>query len=77
MAPAKTGKDKINKKTVTNNAHTNRFTSPTLLDPLFILFTVLIKLIPPKIEETPATCNLKIERSTALPGLPILLDRGG
>jgi len=39
-------------------------------------FTVLIKLIPPKIELTPAKCNLKIEISTLEPGCPKVLNGG-
>jgi hypothetical protein len=33
--------------------------------------------MPPKIEETPAKCNLKIAKSTQLPGCPKIEDRGG
>jgi hypothetical protein len=38
---------------------------------------VTIKLIDPKIELIPAKCKLKIAKSTALPGWPKVLERGG
>jgi len=34
-------------------------------------------LIEPKIELAPAKCKLKIAKSTALPGCPRVLERGG
>ena len=36
-----------------------------------------MKLIAPKIEEAPATCKPKINKSIAGPGWPVLDDRGG
>lgn len=42
-----------------------------------ILITVDIKLIAPKIEEAPARCKEKIERSTEAPEWAMLLDNGG
>jgi len=38
---------------------------------------VVIKLIAPKIDETPAKCNLKIERSTEPPEWDRVVDSGG
>jgi len=38
---------------------------------------VVIKLIAPKIEEIPAICKEKIDRSTELPICPIFLANGG
>ena len=35
------------------------------------------KLIEPPIEEAPLTCNLKIAKSTLIPGCPSNLDMGG
>jgi hypothetical protein len=37
---------------------------------------VVRKLIPPKIELAPAQCNLKMAKSTLLPGCPIVLSGG-
>lgn len=41
------------------------------------MITVVIKLIAPKIDETPAKWRLKIARSTEHPEWAILEDRGG
>ena len=41
------------------------------------LLNVLIKLIAPRIEDTPARCKEKIAKSTDLPAWAILLARGG
>jgi len=56
MAPASTGKESTKRNTVTKTVHTKRFSSPVLVL-IFIFSTVLIKLIPPKIEEAPAKCK--------------------
>jgi len=69
MAPARMGKERTSKKTVTRILQMNRFSSPILFL-FFILLIVLIKLILPRIEDAPAICNLKIVRSTDFPGCP-------
>jgi hypothetical protein len=38
---------------------------------------VVMKLMAPKIEEAPAKCKEKIERSTLAPEWAMLLERGG
>ena len=43
----------------------------------FILMMVVIKLIAPRIEDTPARWREKIVRSTDAPAWARLLDRGG
>jgi len=71
---ANTGKDNTNKKTVTKKAHKNtsiRYAS------LPKTRTVVIKLIPPIIEEAPARCRAKITQSTQAPGCPVTLETGG
>jgi len=68
MAPANTGKDKTNKKTVTKIVHTKRLMCSIEIDLLRKFLVVVIKLIPPKIDLTPAQCKLKIAKSTLLPG---------
>lgn len=76
IAPAKTGKDNTNKKTVTKTDQTKRFMCSKEIDLLRIFLTVHIKLIPPKIELTPAKCKLKITKSTQDPGCPKVLKGG-
>jgi hypothetical protein len=76
IAPAKTGKESTSKKTVTKTVQTKRPICSTETDILRKFFTVLIKLIPPKIELAPAKCNLKIAKSTELPGCPKVLKGG-
>jgi len=76
IAPAKTGKDKTNKKTVIKTDHTNKLIFSKLIELPRKLLTVHIKLIPPKIELIPAQCNLKITKSTLLPTCPIVLKGG-
>jgi hypothetical protein len=76
MAPANTGKDKTNKKTVTSTDQTNKLIFSKVIEELRKLKTVHIKLIPPKMELTPAQCKLKIAKSTLLPGCPIVLKGG-
>jgi len=76
IAPAKTGKDKTSKKTVTKIVHTNKLMCSIEIDLLRKFFVVVIKLIPPKIDLTPAQCKLKIAKSTLLPGCPIVLSGG-
>lgn len=43
----------------------------------FILMIVVIKLIAPKMEETPAKCREKMVRSTEAPACERFPDRGG
>jgi len=76
IAPAKTGRDKTSKKTVTKILHTNKLICSKEIDLLRKFFVVHIKLIPPKIDLIPAQCKLKIARSTLLPGCPIVLNGG-
>ena len=54
MAPAKTGRDKTNKNTVTNMDHTNNGILCKVMPGARILKIVVIKLIAPNIEEAPA-----------------------
>ena len=77
IAPARTGRDSNSKITVINTLHTNKGRRSNVSVSARILITVDIKLIAPKIEEAPAKCKEKIERSTEAPEWAILLDRGG
>jgi len=67
IAPANTGNDSNNKIAVTNIAHTNN--GNLCIDrPLVLMFkVVLMKLIAPSNELTPARCRLKIAKSTEPP----------
>ena len=68
IPPAKTGKLRTNKKLVTIIAHTKRLRCSK--DKIYLILPfrqVVIKLIPPKIDETPATCKEKIAKSTEPP----------
>jgi hypothetical protein len=67
IAPAKTGSAKSNKNTVINTDHTNKYTPSIEKEEVFIFKMVVIKLIAPKIEDTPAKCNLKTAKSTEFP----------
>jgi hypothetical protein len=65
IPPAKTGNDNNNKNAVINTAQTNKGNLFMVNPGTLILKTVVIKLIAPKREETPATCKLKIAKSIA------------
>jgi len=67
IAPAKTGRDNNNKIAVTNIAHTNKGNLCRDIPFVLIFKVVLIKLIAPNREETPAKCRLKIAKSTEPP----------
>jgi hypothetical protein len=57
MAPAKTGNDKSNKNAVIYTAQTNNGVLFAVIPGARMLVIVTIKLIAPKIEETPAKCK--------------------
>lgn len=76
IAPASTGKESSNKTAVNKTAHTNKGINSIDIPSPFMLIIVVIKLALPKILLTPAKCNEKIPKSTALPGCPILLNGG-
>lgn len=67
MAPANTGRDKSSKIAVRNTDHTKRGVRSHVIPGDRMLITVVIKLIAPKIDDTPARCRLKIVRSTEAP----------
>jgi len=66
-AAAKTGREKAKRKEVIRTDQTNKGTLDQDIPRVFMLKIVTIKLIAPKIEETPAMCKLKIPKSTAGP----------
>jgi len=77
IAPAKIGKDKINKIAVIKIDHGNRGIWLIFILLGIIFRMVQIKLIAPKIEEIPAKCKEKIVKSTEMLLWAILLDKGG
>jgi hypothetical protein len=77
IAPARTGKDKSSKMVVMNTDQTNKGTRSIsmLLGRMFMI--VVIKLIEPRILDTPAKCKEKMAKSTAPPLWEILPAKGG
>jgi hypothetical protein len=57
IAPANTGKDNNNKKAVIYTAQTNNGVLLAVIPGHLIFVIVTMKLIAPRIEETPAKCN--------------------
>jgi len=64
MPPARTGKDNNNKNAVTKILQTNNGIFNIDIPGIRILKIVVIKLIAPINEETPAKCKLNIAKST-------------
>lgn len=77
IAPARTGRDKRRSTAVITTAHTNSEICSNRSPLHRILMVVVMKLIAPKIEETPARCREKIARSTEGPAWARLAERGG
>lgn len=64
---ASTGSERSSNTAVTSTDHTNRGVWYCDIAGGFILIIVVIKLMAPRIEETPARCREKIVRSTEAP----------
>ena len=77
IAPAKTGRDSSRRIAVRKTDHTNKGVWSQDSPVVRILIIVVMKLTAPKIEEAPARCRLKIERSTDPPEWAIPLAKGG
>lgn len=77
MPAAKTGSDRSSNTAVIKTDQTNRGVWYWDIAGGFILIIVVIKLIAPKIEETPARCSEKIVKSTDAPAWARLPARGG
>jgi len=67
IAPARTGKDKSNRIAVKSTDQTNNGVASNPMDEDRMFIIVVIKLMAPKIEETPAKCNLKMAKSMEVP----------
>lgn len=77
MAPAKTGKDNKSKKAVINTAHTNKGVRWAVIPGARMFIIVTIKLIAPRIDETPAKWREKIAKSTEPPEWAWIPAKGG
>jgi len=67
IAPASTGRDKSNRTAVTRTAQGNKGIRSRIIPNTRKLRIVVIKLIAPRSDETPAKCSLKIAKSTEGP----------
>jgi len=77
MPPAKTGKESISSTAVITTDQINNGIKSSFIHFGRIFKTVEIKLIAPKMEETPARCKLKIAKSTEEPEWNKFPARGG
>jgi len=78
IAPAKTGRLVISRIAVIEIAHNSRGRRSKEISFVVREQTIVVrKLILPRIEETPAKCNLKIAKSTEIPEWYLESDRGG
>jgi hypothetical protein len=77
MAPANTGSDSNNRIVVIKTDQTNRGKLSRLVVRLRMFKIVVIKLMAPRMEETPAKCRLKIVKSTLAFEWKLMLDKGG
>jgi hypothetical protein len=67
MAPAKTGSERSKRIAVKNTDQTNKGVRSQVIPVDRILIIVVIKLMAPRIDDTPAKCRLKIDKSTEAP----------
>lgn len=74
---ARTGSERRRRTAVIRTAHTNRGVWYCEMAGGFILIMVVIKLIAPRIEETPARWSEKMVRSTEAPACARFPARGG
>jgi len=77
IAPAKTGRDRRSKIVVITTDQTNKGVRSNVIPVDRILTIVVIKLIAPKIDDTPAKWSEKIVRSTEAPIWARLEESGG
>jgi hypothetical protein len=77
IAPAKTGKVNTNKKAVITKAHIYKGILYIVIPLTLIFIIVVIKLILPAIEDTPAKCNENMAKSTLPPECATIELKGG
>ena len=76
-SPANTGNDNSNKIAVIKIAHTNKGNLCKDIPGALIFKTVVIKLIDPNNDDTPAKCKLNIAKSTEPPECDWIPAKGG
>jgi hypothetical protein len=77
IAPAKTGKDRRRRIAVKKTDHTNKGVRSHVILAARILIIVVMKFTAPRIDDAPARCNLKIDKSTEAPLWAIPDESGG
>jgi hypothetical protein len=77
IAPARTGNDSNNNTAVTSTAQTNNGNLCIINEGKRIFNIVVMKLIAPNGDETPAKCKLEIAKSTEPPECAIIPLNGG
>ena len=77
MAPAKTGRDSNKSTAVISTDQTNNGIESNVIEDKRMFRIVVMKLIAPKMEETPAIWRLKIAKSTEIPEWNKFLAKGG
>jgi hypothetical protein len=77
IAPARTGRDRRRRMAVKKTDQTKRGVRSHVRPIARILMIVVMKFTAPRMEEAPARCNLKIDRSTEAPAWAIPAERGG
>lgn len=77
MPAARTGRDNSRSTAVIRTAQTNRGVWYWEMAGGFMLIMVVIKLMAPRIEETPARCREKMVKSTEAPACARFPARGG
>lgn len=77
IAPANTGRDRSRRVAVRRMDQTNNGVDLRLIPSIRIFIIVVMKLMAPKIDLTPAKCSLKIAKSTETPEWNKPLDNGG
>jgi hypothetical protein len=77
IAPASTGNERRRRMAVKNTDHTKRGVWSQERPGERMLIIVVMKLTAPRMEEAPAKCRLKIDRSTDAPAWAIPAARGG
>lgn len=77
IAPAKTGNERRRRIAVKNTDQTNRGVWSQVRPGARMLMIVVIKFTAPRIDEAPAKCRLKMDRSTDAPAWAMPAARGG
>jgi hypothetical protein len=77
IAPAKPGSESNSKNAVIKTAQANKGVLCAVIPGARMFTIVTMKLIAPKMDDTPAKCKLKIAKSTAPPECAKMPDNGG